>query len=184
LQPNQGAYLTYLDEQLFDLLIPIVDPTRMSTLSPLFSSQPQKQVQTSESIRNVRIREGQNRFSLNVRKNYNFQCCFPDCNIKEARFLTGSHIARWADHPELRGNASNGLCLCLMHDKAFEIGYFTINIQNQVVLNKKNQAARKSDWYKQALQPFDRQFITIPLGAIPPSTEALAQHWARIDFIP
>lgn len=75
-------------------------------------------MQTGERIRELRVREGQQRFSDNVRGNYSGRCCFPHCPIVEQHFLIGAHIARWSDVPHLRGKVSNGLCFCLMHDKA------------------------------------------------------------------
>ena len=41
--------------------------------------------------------------------------------------MVGSHIARWADNEELRGNTDNGLCLFLQHNRAFEKGFYTLN---------------------------------------------------------
>ncbi len=69
-----------------------------------------REARTSEQFRKVLTRVGQHEFSDLVQKNYGMQCCFPDCDVAERTFLRGSHIARWADAPELRGDVTNGLC--------------------------------------------------------------------------
>lgn len=81
-------------------------------------------IETGEGLQQSWYRTGQKGFSDNVCANYSNCCCFPNCFIDEHTFLIGAHIARWVDVEELRGDISNGLCLCLMHDKAFESGFF------------------------------------------------------------
>jgi predicted restriction endonuclease len=40
--------------------------------------------------------------------------------------LVASHIVPWAANPALRVDPSNGLCLCAMHDRAFDRGLITV----------------------------------------------------------
>lgn len=177
LQRQNGAYLSEIDEELVNLILDtnnIVnknggkDPLNQNTL-------------TSEKINTLKVRIGQKTFSDNVKKNYNNQCCFPGCSIEDVKFLRGSHIARWADAIELRGDVSNGLCLCLMHDQAFEIGLFTVTIDFKISINKKNKMVTSIKWCKESLIPYDGELIKI--GKIPPSREALEYHWERIGYI-
>ncbi len=139
-------------------------------------------VKTGEGLRQGSYRIGQQDFSDNVCSNYSNCCCFPDCSIHERTFLRGAHIARWADVEEGRGDLSNGLCLCLMHDKAFEAGFFTLTEDFRVAVNKNNQTARTSKWCEKNLIPYDGDFIS--LGSLKPSVEALRHHWVRIGFTP
>lgn len=138
-------------------------------------------VEVSEGIQLFRRRIGQNQFSKAVRLNYNSQCCFPGCTISHEKFLVGSHIARWVDVPELRGHVSNGLCLCLMHDKAFEQGYFTLNKNFNITVNW-NYKDKFDQWLKTNLDSFNGYKIS--LGNILPSMDALKHHWERIQFDP
>jgi predicted restriction endonuclease/predicted RNase H-like HicB family nuclease len=139
-------------------------------------------IETAELLRQDSYRIGQQIFSDNVCSNYSNRCCFPDCPIDECTFLIGAHIARWADVEELRGDLSNGLCLCLMHDKAFEAGFFTLTEDFRVAVNKNNQTAMTSKWCKKNLIPYDGDSISF--GSLKPSVEALRHHWARIGFTP
>ena len=146
-----------------------------------FEQEPFKSVRTvtvGEVVQLVNSRIGQADFSANVRGNYNNRCCFPGCIVADSSFLVGSHIARWADVPELRGEVSNGLCLCLMHDKAFESGYFTISENYTVVVNRLK--AEESEWVLANIAPYDGQ--SIRLGAVLPSDDALLHHWIRTGF--
>ena len=118
LQCLNGAYLSEMSDALAGIIF-----------GPDFSGQPNTRrparvsASTGHQIVQISARLGQARFSENVRDNYDYRCCFPDCSATYRRFLIGAHIARWNDAPELRGQTANGLCLCLFHDKAFEFGY-------------------------------------------------------------
>jgi putative restriction endonuclease len=177
LQCLNGAYLSEVDDELASILLGSdyssgTDSSRPSIID----------VQTGERIKELRVREGQQRFSDNVRGNYSGRCCFPQCPIVEQQFLIGAHIARWADVPHLRGNVSNGLCFCLMHDKAFEKGLFTITKDYRIAVNKTHNVVLNSDWCAESLLPFDSQAISC--GAILPLEEAIKLHWTRTGFTP
>ena len=62
------------------------------------------------------------------------------CDVDDRRFLVGSHIARWSDNETLRGQLSNGLCLCVFHDKAFELGLFTLDEERRIFLSPKERS--------------------------------------------
>ncbi len=139
-------------------------------------------VETGEGLLQASYRKGQQDFSDNVCLNYSNRCCFPHCPIDEPTFLIGSHIARWSDVEKLRGKLSNGLCLCLMHDKAFESGFFTLTKDLCVAVNKNNQTAITSKWCEKCVLPYDG--IPIRCGSVKPSEEALSYHWGKIGFTP
>jgi putative restriction endonuclease len=86
-------------------------------------------------IAETEVRVGQNRFSKKVKTNYNYRCAI--CGIKIKGFLIGSHIIPWADNKDTRLDPRNGICLCALHDKAFDKGYLTIDNNYRVKLSKK-----------------------------------------------
>lgn len=183
LVPNQGAYLSELDNELSGFLLSeSMLQTGGETDRKSRGRVATEQVRTGEVIREFKARLGQREFSDNIRANYEHKCCFPDCPVVEEHFLRGAHIARWADVPELRGQTSNGLCLCLMHDKAFEDGYFTLTQDYRVAVNNRNEIVRSSIWCKTALIPYNGRKIHIPKDAIKPSPQAIERHWRRIKF--
>ena len=169
LQCQNGAYLSEADAELSEIIL------RLGIVDANLAKPSALLVGERISLAITRIRQDQ--FSLAVRKNYRHSCCFPDCGVTEERFLVGAHIARWSDVPELRGEISNGLCFCLMHDRAFEQGLFTVDDFRRVrVLGR----SYESSWAKSELLPYDGE--PIKLSLIGPSDEALLHHWMRVGF--
>lgn len=162
-----------MDDNLYSIIFGKADtvPEPRSVLSS---------AKTGETSASFTARKGQVDFSENVRKNFDHRCCFPGCNVTDRSFLVGSHIARWSDHPDLRGETSNGLCLCLMHDKAFEIGLFTLDSECKVRLNRE-MLTKYSENTKMIL---DSESKPISKHSHPISADALSKHWTRIGYRP
>jgi putative restriction endonuclease len=175
LQCLNGAYLSEVDKELAKILLNANLLTEKRA-----NIQNAQDVSTREQIGQLLYRVGQREFSNQVRENYGSICCFPDCQVAEDRFLIGAHIARWADEPDLRGSISNGLCLCLMHDKAFEAGLFTLSFDLRIWVNK--QKASHSKWAAEHINPYHGQYINT--GNIQPSEEAIFHHWERVGCCP
>jgi putative restriction endonuclease len=72
----------------------------------------------------IRLRVNQNFFRSSVLAAYNNKCCITGLAIPE--LLNASHIAPWATDIENRVNPRNGLCLNVMHDRAFDRGLITV----------------------------------------------------------
>lgn len=174
LQCLNGAYLSELSTPLLRLLLNI--PLNGSP----HAHSVDREVKASENLRQLLTRVGQREFSDGVLLNYSYQCCFPNCDVAEREFLRGAHIARWADAPVMRGQTSNGVCLCLMHDQAFERGMFTLDLDYRVWIN--DGKAIKSPWAVTHLLPFHGKQIRP--SKVPPSREALLQHWERVQCYP
>ena len=174
LQCLNGAYLSEASSDLARLLLERPVDVHQSSLDIA------REARTNERLREVLTRVGQREFSDLVRKNYGTQCCFPGCDVKEWTFLRGSHIARWADAPELRGDVTNGLCLCLMHDQAFERGLFTVDLDLNVWVDP--DKVLQSPWANAHLLPHQGQQLRA--GMVAPSEEALLQHWERTSSYP
>jgi putative restriction endonuclease len=165
LQCQNGAYLSEVDEELSSILFGLE-----------FGGQAAPEVvSTGTGMATLLTRIGQGSFSEAVRRNYGRKCCFPKCRVEEDSFLIGAHIVRWSDSKEDRGNIANGLCLCLMHDKAFEAGLFVVDSSYHVVPTK---AADKSQWAIANVIPFAGQQISI--GPIVPGEIFLKNHWERV----
>jgi hypothetical protein len=172
LQCLNGAYLSYLSDRLLDLLFSIQVTTTSGTSRAVAAA-----TSTGTVLAEAAQRVGHQGFSRNVKANYANRCCFPGCTVDDSRFLIGAHIARWSDVPALRGETSNGLCLCLVHDKAFEVGAFTFNASQEVVLGG---AELCGPWLSGTLASAAGQRIRAV--AIPPSFEALSHHWHAHGF--
>ncbi len=99
-------------------------------------------------ISNVKTRIGHTKFSKQVKQNYNYQCAI--CGITQTEFLIAGHISPWSEDSENRLNPKNGICLCSLHDKAFEHGYIGISNNMEILLNAK--LSEKSILYQNLAQ--------------------------------
>lgn len=172
---HQGAYLSRIDDALLTALFGEESGSIKSGLPRTIIS-----VETASQISQIRTRLGQSRFADEIRLLYSSRCCFPDCEITDPRFLVAAHIARWCDNEALRGKLGNGLCFCLLHDKAFEVGLFTLDEHFAIFVNPredKTQSAIVRD-----LQSHQGKMIR--LSRIKPLAEALVEHWIRVDIDP
>lgn len=175
LQCLNGAYFSDADEELLTALFGPGDELLSQVDGKALVS-----VQTGTQISTVRSRLGQSKFSSAIKDLYGNRCCFPGCNISDPRFLVGAHIARWSDNEELRGNMGNGLCLCLLHDKAFEMGLFTLDEQFRVFVNPRE---RQSD-SAVVKELFAHHGEQIMLSDVEPLDDALLEHWIRVGIEP
>ena len=73
----------------------------------------------------VKARVNQNFFRQMILVSYNSRCAI--CALPEERLLVASHIVPWSENKSLRMNPQNGICMCNLHDKAFDTGLISIN---------------------------------------------------------
>jgi len=182
LQCLNGAYFSELGQQLSRLIIGINQIENQDSSITNQVSEPIISTYTNTGIAYSTLtrRIGHQQFSDNVKANFNYKCCYPTCEVQGSSFLVGGHIARWADNEELRGHTSNGLCLCLMHDKAFEKGLFTLDasLKTNVLINSDDS----SEWLISLLE--NGHNLEIKHHQVSPSIKALRLHWKRIGFKP
>ncbi len=175
LQCLNGAYLSDVDDELLVALFGNDAEIRLPTTQETVVS-----VATGSQISTIRSRIGQTRFSDRIKALYGYRCCFPGCLISDQRFLVGSHIARWSDNIELRGQMGNGLCLCLLHDKAFELGLFTVDEQFAVFVNPREGGSESPIVQSLLLHQGEK----IRLSTIKILDDALLEHWIRTGMDP
>jgi putative restriction endonuclease len=174
LQCLNGAYLSDVDEDLFSA---IFDAPAFLSGSP--SPSLPVTVATGQQLAKIITRIGQASFSSKIKELYGGNCCFPACKVSDPRFLVGSHIARWSDNEGLRGHLGNGLCFCLMHDKAFELGLFTMDAQFRVYVHPKLKP--DTSFAKEIL---GSNGARMKLAKREPLIEALSEHWRRVNLSP
>jgi hypothetical protein len=175
LQCLNGAYLSDVDEELLTVLFGNSSGLRASDSGSVIVS-----VETGAQISTIRTRLGQSRFSDAIKNLYGNRCCFPGCEIADPRFLIGSHISRWSDNEILRGELGNGLCLCLVHDKAFEVGLYTLDENFDVFVNPREREAA-SVVVQNVLK---HEGEKIRASSVLPLPDALLDHWIRVDVDP
>lgn len=106
----------------------------------------QRSFEVPDSMATVKTRgSAQRAFAQAVKKNYGYKCAIT--GIETRSFLVASHIVPWSADQTIRLDPSNGICLSLLMDRAFERGYLlidddlTIRIDRALVGN--DQALRK-----------------------------------------
>ncbi len=109
-------------------------------------------VEVTSEVLMTRVRRGMSALRKSTLANYRNSCAL--CDVNDSGLLVSSHIARWADHPEARGLLSNTICLCTLHDKLFENGYFAMNESLELIW-KSPQTIRAIDiWRRQCTVNF------------------------------
>lgn len=118
----------------------------------------------------ARRRRGQARLRALSLEAYEGRCAV--CDVGHAALLVASHILRWADAPEQRGELSNVLCLCRFHDVLFEQGYWSLTDDLQLV-KRQNHESQTVAVVLDAARNFR------PPESFPPNPRYLREHRRR-----
>lgn len=102
-------------------------------------------------------------FAKEVKGNYGFKCAVT--GVQTRAFLVASHIVPWGVDENIRLDPSNGICLSLLADRAFELGYLIINDCLTVEINFDKVGA--DDVLREYLEPYDGKRISIPTKGSP-----------------
>jgi len=101
-----------------------IEPEQSSTTSD-FSAE--------DAVVRRKQRIGQNLFRQAVLSAYDYRCCISGLAVPE--LLVASHIVPWSQDVKNRLNPRNGLALSALHDKAFDLGYLTLDENYRVVIS-------------------------------------------------
>lgn len=131
-------------------------------------------VETSSDVTISRIRRGMHALRKRTLFNYRDSCAL--CDVDDPGLLVASHIARWADHPEARGLLSNTICFCTLHDKLFEVGYFSMNNELELVWKTPQPIKAIDIWRQQCTVKFKFPQSTKP------ALQFISAHRARVGL--
>lgn len=126
----------------------------------------------SDRLAQTKTRVGQEFFRKSVLSAYQYKCCITGLSVP--RLLVASHIVPWKDDKKNRLNPSNGLCLSMLHDKAFDAGFITITDELTVRVSKKYYMDNDT-FYLSALLGYDGADIALP-EKFQPHKEFLDHH--------
>jgi putative restriction endonuclease len=113
--------------------------------------------QTRTALVQQRIK--QSFFRRMVLSSYRSRCCMS--GISEPELLIASHIIPWSQSTDNRLNPGNGLCLSVLHDKAFDKGFISLSDDYKVMVSIKLKKSR-DDFILKNLAPLDGKFIEMP----------------------
>lgn len=137
-----------------------------------------KDLRGETKIREIKTRVNQNVFRQIVIANYSGKCAITGINTPE--LLIASHIIPWAVNEKERLNPTNGLCLNVLHDKAFDCGLIAISPDDYSL---KISPALKCKTISPAIESnfiaFENKSIILPNKFLP-SKEFLDYHYQHI----
>lgn len=107
----------------------------------------------------VSLRVGQNLFRNAVLSAYDNRCCIS--GLSHPKFLIASHIVPWRDDPQNRLNPHNGLCLSVLHDRAFDQGLLAID-DNMTVLVSPMLKHSPDAFLKETVLAYEGKTIELP----------------------
>jgi putative restriction endonuclease len=128
-----------------------------------------------EQLVNVRLR--QSFFRQTVLASYESRCCV--CRLPCEALLIASHIIPWAQRPDLRVNPRNGLCLCALHDRAFDRGLLAVEPTFVICVSTRLERYLPQEVVEQMFIRFRATSISLP-EKFKPEPDFLTYHFANI----
>lgn len=123
----------------------------------------EKEGLTTERL--VKVRVNQNFFRKMVLSSYENKCCLTGISIPS--LLVASHIVPWAKDEKNRLNPENGLCLNNLHDKAFDKGLITLNMDYEIIVSKALKNLEKNQSIQDFFLAFENKSIQLPSRFLP-----------------
>jgi putative restriction endonuclease len=128
----------------------------------------------------VKTRVNQSLFRKVILNNYSNSCAV--CNLNINNLLVASHIIKWSSNQSIRLNPENGLCLCSIHDKAFELGYLGIRSDYKILISSSLNQIESEDTYQAFFKRHDHHSIKLP-DKFYPNPEFLEQHFQKTFIV-
>jgi predicted restriction endonuclease len=108
----------------------------------------------------------QRAFANAVKSNYGHKCAITGMESKD--FLVAAHIVPWSEDQSVRLDPSNGICLSLLIDRAFEKGHLLIEDDLSIRINWLKVGS--DGVLRRQLEPYDGQKLMQPkAGAAHPA---------------
>ena len=132
-----------------------------------------------ERERLVKVRVNQRLFRSAVLAAYGNRCCITGISVPA--LLSASHIAPWSVDSKNRMNPKNGLCLSLVHHRAFDIGLIKITAQFRVKVSSTLLKIQNDEAVETFFGRYDGQPVRLPNRFLP-DPKLLRRH-SRL-FVP
>ena len=125
------------------------------------------------------VRTNQARFRKSVLANYTGRCCISGLAVQG--LLVASHIVPWSEDTHNRLNPQNGLCLSVLHDRAFDLGMITVTCDYRVRVSSSVATNTADAFLLDSLVRSDGKEIQMPIR-YRPSPAFLEAHAAKFGF--
>jgi putative restriction endonuclease len=131
-----------------------------------------KEGKVRESI--IKVRVNQSFFRSAILASYDNKCCITGISIPD--FLIASHIIPWSKDEKNRLNPENGLCLNSIHDKAFDKGFMTIDLDYKIKLSPAIASFKNEINIQKFFYEFDNKSIELPKRFLPNKDFLIYHH--------
>ncbi|HVC98842.1 MAG TPA: HNH endonuclease signature motif containing protein [Pirellulales bacterium] len=121
----------------------------------------------------TRVRVNQHLFRAMILAGYGGACAV--CRLPVPGLLVASHIVPWSADRSLRMNPHNGLCLCSLHDRAFDCGILAIARDYSVAIHPRASSLAANEAAARFLFAFSGTAIQQP-ERWPPDPLLLERH--------
>lgn len=118
----------------------------------------------------------QRAFAQIVKANYEWRCAITGISSRE--FLVASHVVPWSEDHTIRLDPSNGICLSLLVDRAFEKGHLIIEDDMTIRIDWERVGDDTS--LRELLEPLDGSRLRQPISH-PPRPELLRRRRALVN---
>lgn len=119
----------------------------------------------TEKEATVKVRLVQRFFRDSVLSSYDYACSI--CQIAVPALLNASHIIPWSHDESKRADPRNGLCLCALHDRAFDRGYLCVDTDCRIAISNDIQRDNVCDMHRVALLDIQGKSIMLPKRFVP-----------------
>ncbi len=121
----------------------------------------------------TKVRVNQSFFRSLILTGYQSQCAV--CGLPIAQLLVAAHIIPWSVDQSQRMNPRNGLCLCMLHDKAFDTGLLWIAADYKIQVAEQLLSANNHPAVTSSFTTYNDHPLTLPTRW-PPDQELLQRH--------
>ncbi len=132
----------------------------------------------SETERTVKTRRLQRFFRNAVLASYENRCALT--GIAVPQLLVASHIIPWSENEERRADPTNGLCLNVLHDKAFDRHLITFDEDYRLVVSSALKSYDVPKFQSINFAQLEGAELTMP-HRFAPDSQALEEH--RYAFV-
>jgi predicted restriction endonuclease len=145
---------------------------------PFVENEPELPEGPTETMVSRPMRLVQSFFRRSVLASYGYKCSF--CGLEVRSLLNASHIIPWTASVELRADPRNGLCLCSLHDRAFDRGLMSVDSGGRLLVSKRIDKANPVPLHRVGLIDLEGQPITMPKKFAP--HERCLEHHRNLIF--
>lgn len=134
-------------------------------------------VKETEKQGQIKVRLVQRFFRDVTLANYESKCAF--CSIAIPQLLVASHIIPWKDDVKRRADPTNGICLCALHDKAFDTGLLGISGNLKILVSPTIKKRNVTELHQIGLLEIEGNLVLLPQRFYP-DKDALKFHREKI----